>query len=47
MRDVYFFVAIGNYPDAAVVSSDPAHLPDQYAASLLERVAEKVVGNVY
>jgi hypothetical protein len=47
MRDVYFVVSIGNVPDAASVPPATERPFDPYGASLLERVAEQVVGNIY
>lgn len=47
LRDVYFVVSIGNVSDAATIPSEPKHLPDPYRASLLERLAEQVIGNLY
>ena len=47
MRDVYFAVTMTGLPDAArQIPADP-HLSDPFGASLLERVAEQVVGNLY
>lgn len=47
MRDVYFAVSTSNVLDAATVPS--AHEPpfDPYSASVLERVTEQVVGNLF
>jgi hypothetical protein len=47
MRNVYFAVSIGNVVDAAAVPSATERPFDLYGASVLERVAEQVVGNLY
>jgi hypothetical protein len=47
MRNVYFVVSIGNVSDASIVPPGPNGSPDPYEASVLERVAEQVVGNLY
>ena len=41
VRDSYFVVSMTNLPDAAASAHDP------FAASVLERVAEQVAGNLY
>ena len=45
MRDV-FFVVTSNIPDAAVMPKADSPPTDPYSASVLERVAEQVVGNL-
>ncbi len=47
MRDVYFVISLTNVPDA--VAEPPANTRPEapYAATLLERIAEQVVGNLY
>ncbi len=47
MRNVYFVVSIGNVPNASAAPPGPNGSPDPYEASMLERVAEQVVGNLY
>ena len=47
MRNVYFVVSIGNVSDASTVPAGPNDSHDPYEASMLERVAEQVVGNLY
>ena len=47
MRDVYFLVEIDNSPSVATAPSSSANPSDQYAPSILERVAEQVVGSLY
>jgi hypothetical protein len=47
MRNVYFVVSVGNVSDASTVPPGPNGSPDPYEASMLERVAEQVVGNLY
>ncbi len=45
MRDV-FFVVTSNVPDAAETPRADGPPTDPYSASILERVAEQVVGNL-
>jgi hypothetical protein len=45
MRDV-FFVVTSNVPDAAATPGADGPPTDPYSASILERVAEQVVGNL-
>jgi hypothetical protein len=47
IRNVYFAVTIGNVLDAATVPSATEPPLDPYGASVLERVTEQVVGNIY
>jgi hypothetical protein len=47
VRDVYFVVTMVNVPGAAEEASADARPVDSYGASLLERIAEQVVGNLY
>jgi len=47
MRQVYFVVNLTKVPDAATSSALPEGKRDPYAASLLERATEEVVGNLY
>jgi hypothetical protein len=47
IRNLYFAVSTGNVLDAATVPSVPARPLDPYGASVLERVTEQVVGNLY
>jgi hypothetical protein len=47
VRDIYFVVSMGNLPGVATVPTGPAGSRDSYSASVLERVAEQVVGNLY
>jgi hypothetical protein len=47
MRDVYFVVEIDNSPSVPAAPSSSANPSDQYAPSILERVAEQVVGSLY
>lgn len=46
MRDVFFVVSMSNVPDAAAAPSAEGRLADPYSASILEQVAEQVVGNL-
>ena len=45
MRDV-FFVVTSNVPDVAAMPKADGPPTDPYSASILERVAEQVVGNL-
>ena len=47
VRDVYFVVGIGNVPDATTVPAAPARPSNPFSASILERITEQVVGNLY
>lgn len=47
VRDVYFVVGIGNVPNATTIPPAPARPSDPFSASILERIAEQVVGNLY
>jgi hypothetical protein len=47
VRDIFFVVSITNLPDAATVPDGPAPAHDSFNASILERVAEQVAGNLY
>ena len=47
MRDAYFVVGIGNVPDATTIPPAPARPSDPFSASILERITEQVVGNLY
>ncbi len=47
-RDAYFVVSVANVPSAADSEKAPnAHPGDRFNASLVEQVAEQVVGNLY
>lgn len=46
VRQLFFVVSAANIPDAAKAPSAMVP-PDPYAASVLERIAEQVVGNLY
>lgn len=47
VRDVYFVVTMTNVPEATREQPADAHPSDSYGASMLERVAEQVAGNLY
>ena len=47
VRDAWFQVTITNVPEATDEPPGITHPADQYGASLLERLAEQVVGNLY
>lgn len=47
MRDIYFVVGIANVLDAATVPEAPTRSSNPFSASILERIAEQVVGNLY
>jgi hypothetical protein len=47
MRDVFFVVSTSNVPEAATTPATDGRPQDPYNASLLERAAEQVVGNLY
>jgi hypothetical protein len=47
MRNLYFAVSIGNVVDVATVPPATERPSDQYGASILVRIAEQVVGNLY
>ncbi|MGB6687116.1 MAG: hypothetical protein WBE76_04670 [Terracidiphilus sp.] len=47
MRDVYFVVSMTDVPNATRQLPSDSHLSGPFGASLLERVAEQVVGNLY
>jgi hypothetical protein len=47
MRDVYFTVTMTDVQHAAQRLPSDAHLSGPFGASLLEQVAEQVVGNLY
>jgi hypothetical protein len=46
MRDVFFVVTTSNVPDAVATPKGDGPPTDPYSASILERVAEQVVGNL-
>jgi len=46
MRDVFFVVSMSNVPDAVAAPSAEGRAADPHSASILERVAEQVVGNL-
>jgi hypothetical protein len=46
MRDVFFVVTTSNVPDAVATPKTDGPPTDLYSASILERVAEQVVGNL-
>jgi hypothetical protein len=47
VRNVYFMVGIGNVPGATALPPAPARPSDPFSASILERITEQVVGNLY
>lgn len=47
MRDIYFVVGIGNVPGATTIPPAPARPSGPFSASILERITEQVVGNLY
>jgi hypothetical protein len=47
MRDVFFVVTTNNVPEAVATPATDGRPQDPYSASILERVAEQVVGNLY
>ena len=47
VRDVYFVVGIGNVLDATTIPAAPASPSTPFSASILERITEQVVGNLY
>ena len=47
MRDVFFVVTTSNVPDALTIPGTEGRPADPYSASVLERIAEQVVGNLY
>jgi hypothetical protein len=47
VRDVFFMVSISNVPEVARKSDDPHSPNDPFGASLLEKVAEQVAGNLF
>jgi len=47
VRDVYFVVTMINVPDATREPSPDTRPADPYSASLLERAAEQVAGNLF
>lgn len=46
MRDVFYVVTTSNVPDALAIPATEGDPADPYSASILERVAEQVVGNL-
>ena len=46
MRDVFFVVSTSNVPDALTIPAANGPPVDPYSASILERAAEQVVGNL-
>ncbi len=46
VRDVFFVVTTSNVPDALAVPAAEGHPDDPYSASILERIAEQVAGNL-
>ncbi|MGA7243427.1 MAG: hypothetical protein WBX19_09605 [Terracidiphilus sp.] len=46
VRDVFFVVTTSNVPDALAIPAVEGHPADPYSASILERIAEQVVGNL-
>ena len=46
MRDTFFVVTTSNVPDALKIPAVEGRPADQYGASILERAAEQVVGNL-
>jgi hypothetical protein len=46
MRDVFFVVTTSNVPDALAIPATEGRPADPYSASILERAAEQVVGNL-
>ena len=46
MRDIFFVVTTSNVPDALTTPKADGPPVDPYSASILERVAEQVVGNL-
>jgi hypothetical protein len=47
IRDTFFVVSTSNVPDAAATPATDGRPQDSYGASILERVTEQVVGNLY
>jgi hypothetical protein len=47
MRDAYFEITMTGVPDATREEPASARPVDPYSATLLERIAEQVVGNLY
>lgn len=46
VRDVFFVVTTSNVPDVLAVPPAEGHRADPFGASILERIAEQVVGNL-
>jgi hypothetical protein len=48
VRDAYFVVTLTKVPEAAREANEDLHSPiDPYGASILERIAEQVAGNLF
>ena len=47
VRDAYFVITLTGVPGASVQPEEGKSPPDSYRASLLERIAEQVVGNLF